>query len=280
MQPQLKANLMSEDFFDGTDDLSEDSHDHYDREYFETQGTRLRETNWKQWDARLTELFLDYPASENNLLEHILQRFKKEAVSAFVRVSHGGPVTNWQAEDDAEDAASKAVLQIYEHLKKGDYKTPIELRKHISFFFGKFEGIAAEKKKEATRYESLTVEHEDSDGTFYEVDNPAIYEGTPSDDNYRRSLPSFIQGTDLRICQLIRQGQTYEDIADILEMSVAAITQRIKRMRERIQKLDLEDAAAIQAVCPGCQNNGQHTSDCLSVKMHQKRSAALKGGRG
>jgi len=69
------------------------------------------------------------------------------------------------------------------------------------------------------------------DGTI--EDNPEMYrEERPSG----KSLPSWIEGIDLQICDYIRhKGYGYGRIADELGVSVAAVTLRISKMRRRIQ---------------------------------------------
>jgi hypothetical protein len=245
----MKRENMSDFYDDDEASLSvveeEATEDGYDRDYFDEQAKRVRESHWRNWDERLTELFNGYPQTENDLLEHILQRFRKEALSAYNKVSRTGrAVTNWQAEYDADDHAQTALMQVLEHLQKGDYKAADELRSHLSTLFNVFRMEAGRKKKGMSKFSGLTVEMEDEDGIVRECDNPAIHERPPADETYHRSLPKFIQGTDLLICQQIREGYDYKQIAERLGISLSTVNRRIRWMRETIERIAKEQMQA------------------------------------
>ena len=101
----------------------------------------------------------------------------------------------------------------------------------------------------------LTDESEDGDGEEYE--NPAIYKQRhdvgssnshvmPDPPQYRRPLPEFIQGTDLKICKYIRAGHDYANIGRILEISETAVELRVRKMRGKILKMK-GDASVLNA---------------------------------
>jgi DNA-directed RNA polymerase specialized sigma24 family protein len=54
---------------------------------------------------------------------------------------------------------------------------------------------------------------------------------------FQRELPEFIQGTDLKICQYIREGYDYEKIGEVLGLSEKAVSRRIARMRKEVQEI-------------------------------------------
>jgi DNA-directed RNA polymerase specialized sigma24 family protein len=50
-----------------------------------------------------------------------------------------------------------------------------------------------------------------------------------------RELPEFIQGTDLKICQYIREGYNYARIGEILSMTEKAVSRRVAKMRDGVK---------------------------------------------
>jgi DNA-directed RNA polymerase specialized sigma24 family protein len=75
---------------------------------------------------------------------------------------------------------------------------------------------------------------EDENG--FKDDNPLLnsWDDRPL---YRRRLPDFIQGTDLMICNLIRDDKNYKQIGWILQISEAAVKQRVGKMRKRVSEM-------------------------------------------
>jgi DNA-directed RNA polymerase specialized sigma24 family protein len=91
-------------------------------------------------------------------------------------------------------------------------------------------------KKINRKHVPLLVDKEDDDGKVYKEDNPMIHMRSFLVE-HRRELPAFIQGVDLQICQYIRENYSYERIAEILSMTLAAVKMRIARMRKTIEEM-------------------------------------------
>jgi len=150
--------------------------------------------------------------------------------------------------NDADDYAQKIAIKVWEEIAtfKGESK---------SFYpwLHKMCHRAAcsaykEIKKINKMHEPLLVDKEDDDGKVYLEDNPAMHGGVMFKRNgsvtfqqelqqFRRELPAFIQGIDLEICGYIREGHSYERIAEILSMTLAAVKMRIARMRKTIEEM-------------------------------------------
>jgi hypothetical protein len=105
-----------------------------------------------------------------------------------------------------------------------------------------------ENLEDRKTHESVMVENEGEDGKIYMEDNPAMHGdvrykhgGNPafqeSRPQFPRVLPEFIQGDNLKICQYIRENYTYERIAEILCMTVAAVKMRVAWMRKTIEEM-------------------------------------------
>ena len=89
------------------------------------------------------------------------------------------------------------------------------------------------------------VELEDDEGNLDIVENPLLnqrqdvrrngstYLTTPLP-QFRRQLPEFITGIDLKICEHIRQGHDYRKIGQLLSMTERAVSRRIARMRQEV----------------------------------------------
>jgi len=101
-----------------------------------------------------------------------------------------------------------------------------------------------EAMRDLMRHAPLYVTNEDG----VEGLNPALHGGIKVRRNgktvfqdpapqVRKQLPDFIQGTDLKICEYLRyKGYSYGRIADELGLTVTAVTQRIRKMRQMIQE--------------------------------------------
>jgi DNA-directed RNA polymerase specialized sigma24 family protein len=72
---------------------------------------------------------------------------------------------------------------------------------------------------------SLEVQNKDGDA----MDNPDLYP-TETPPQYQRELHPFIQGTDLKICEYIREGYNYARIGEVLSMTEKAVKHRVARM--------------------------------------------------
>jgi hypothetical protein len=96
-------------------------------------------------------------------------------------------------------------------------------------------------------HESIMVENEGEDGETYMEDNPAMHGdvrykrgGKPSFQESierRRALPDWIQGDDLRMCQLYREGHSYARIAEIMSTTLPAVKQRFASMRQTNEEM-------------------------------------------
>lgn len=99
---------------------------------------------------------------------------------------------------------------------------------------------------DATKRVEMFVEDEESGDM---EDNPEIYQSGISykrngkvayqepRPQYQRDLPEFIQGTDLYICEYIREGYDYEKIGRILAISEDNVEIRVRRMREKVMEM-------------------------------------------
>jgi DNA-directed RNA polymerase specialized sigma24 family protein len=97
--------------------------------------------------------------------------------------------------------------------------------------------------KEDSRHAPLFVVNEDGE----EDENPGIggkiaikrngkTEYQDPRPQYSKPLPNFIEGTNLRICQLIQEGHDYDTIGQKLGLSTSAVTMRVSKMRKRIKE--------------------------------------------
>ena len=81
--------------------------------------------------------------------------------------------------------------------------------------------------------ERIPLEVRDNENPGMMRDNPALYHEGPV--QYVRKLPDFIQGYDLQICQFIRQGLDYYEIAKTMGLSEAGVRGRVAAMRARVR---------------------------------------------
>jgi RNA polymerase sigma factor (sigma-70 family) len=92
------------------------------------------------------------------------------------------------------------------------------------------------KEESCTKVQLFTSKNEDEceDENDTEQDNPEIYEGHDGYDGGVQ-IPASVLGVERNICLLIRDGRNYAEVAEDLHMTVAAVTQRLLRLRERLQ---------------------------------------------
>jgi DNA-directed RNA polymerase specialized sigma24 family protein len=128
------------------------------------------------------------------------------------------------------------------NLEKGSYYT----------WFGRAINNAVEdakngSRKDAERYAPYFLTNKEGE----EYDNPGMcgkikfkhnkeYSYQNPMPQFQRKLPDHIQGTDLKICQYIREGFDYAHIGEILSMSEGAVERRIARMRKKIEETKLK----------------------------------------
>ena len=77
----------------------------------------------------------------------------------------------------------------------------------------------------------LLVTIEDEDGKKEEVLNPEIYS---RESEIHTSIPSYIQGDDRSILNLIVSGKDYIYISKVLNITVSAIKKRMERVRTNV----------------------------------------------
>jgi DNA-directed RNA polymerase specialized sigma24 family protein len=130
---------------------------------------------------------------------------------------------------NADDVAQETTIYVWKNLGKfkGDGKAFFSWVNRSTFTDSKNAAIAARKQMRKSVALTVTDEYGSRD------DNPALY-GPQKKIPYRRALPDFITGVDLRICQHIREGLDYGQIAEVLEITRSAVTQRIAAMKKRI----------------------------------------------
>ncbi len=135
---------------------------------------------------------------------------------------------------DFEDSAQEAVIAVWQGLPsfRGDaanffsWMNSIVFKKGIDFY-----NELLETKK--TRV-PLTVVVNDEEGGVEEVDNPQLYNDDEGVDRPVR-IPESIQGTDRLICHLILDGNSYRRIAYEMDLTEAAVKQRMARLRKRMK---------------------------------------------
>jgi RNA polymerase sigma factor (sigma-70 family) len=101
--------------------------------------------------------------------------------------------------------------------------------------------------KESKRHAPFYVETEDDEGNSEEVENPGIHgsiqfkrNGKPTFQDpieRRRTLPEFIKGDALKICQYRREGHSYARIGEIMGMTENAVTKQVQKMAKEIQEM-------------------------------------------
>lgn len=158
-----------------------------------------------------------------------------KAVTALAKSKIGGRIfefPEWCSnnEDYAQMVAFKVWRMLPSH--QGGVDT---IYRHVNrVIFTTREDAFHEIKAETEIKEPLQVEIQGEDGAFTE-DNPLLH---PRDyPTYRRKLPDFIQGIDLEICGYIREGYSYEKIAEVMSMKLSAVKMRVFEMRRKVQEM-------------------------------------------
>jgi hypothetical protein len=203
-------------------------------------------------------------AATKNRLEKAFENLKKRVAGAdheFNTVAYKfvlGRVSNrmWDSKGECanteQDVANNILFELHEKLTRD----PDSVRSIYGYLanaaYKQGSRALTENNDDRDMHEPLMVEvggdDRDSGGEeTYMQDNPLIHlnELRPI---FRRELPAFIQGDNLRICEYIRENYTYERIAEILCMTLAAVKQRVVWMRRTIEKMRAADKSSLQEV--------------------------------
>jgi RNA polymerase sigma factor (sigma-70 family) len=142
-------------------------------------------------------------------------------------------------EQTPEDHAQEVAIYIWSHLKdfRGEPGTFYSWLHRICYTTGS--RAFNEAKEQVDERVALQVQDEE---TGLMEDNPLLYtnqfKGEPA-----RKLPTWIQGIDKAICDYIREGLTYEQIARVLRVSPTSISSRVLRLKKKVEFLAQSKAA-------------------------------------
>ena len=131
-------------------------------------------------------------------------------------------------------ARSVATIYAWQHLKefRGEPERFYSWLNRICYT-ASIDGLRSNRRESKSKL-PLFVEIEEEDGSVSFEDNPILY--APDDPiAHRRKLPEFITGTDLEICQYIREGYNYAKISEILSLTAPQVEKRVRKMRRKIQ---------------------------------------------
>lgn len=186
------------------------------------------ETSYRQYLERL-------PHSEDKLLKAILEFAGKKITGATFGL---------KGSNSAEDYAQEVAIEVWGNLDKfsGNVDSFYPWLHRICYTAGT--RAYNNDKGNLDKSAPLFVEDEDGD----EVDNPVVHGSSGIKRNgkpvlkhtrpvHRRELPEFIQGTDLKICQYIREGYDYSKIGEVLSITEVAVTKRIAKIRKKIEDM-------------------------------------------
>lgn len=159
------------------------------------------------------------PDAETHLIGLSLQYVRRTIRSSMENLPEGMA--------DFEDVSSKLIEKIWQSLPafRGDslafFKWVNKVQKNAGI-----DGVRQTKRETGNKV-PLLVEFEDGDIE----QNPLI--DRQQKQQYIRKLPDWIQGTDLMICGLIRDGRTYAEIGKFCHISEAAVKERVAKMKKR-----------------------------------------------
>jgi DNA-directed RNA polymerase specialized sigma24 family protein len=133
--------------------------------------------------------------------------------------------------DLPDDAAQSATIDIWRKLELGHFKGL------DSGFFYWVRTICCNHAKDSfaanldREQQRVPLESPDRDDPSLMSDNPALHRDEPV--QYVRRLPDHIQGYDRQICDFIRHGLDYDQIAKTMGLTLDGVKKRIARMKSR-----------------------------------------------
>ena len=219
----------------------EPSEGHHDEEPGEMEDCEPLEASApaRSYRARLTSGFtahrgdLHSVALLENLSAAVLEFSSKYQARTLSSKSEGAKTS--------DDLAQELAIQIFDDLPNLDM-TPEGFAAYVETAnFNKAKSAQREATKRMAKFKPQMLSDENG-GLF---DNPEMcrHNSLPQ---YRRALPEFIEGINLRICQYIREGLGYREIAQVLETSEQAVKSRVDKMRKQIAAE--RQAATMQSV--------------------------------
>lgn len=140
---------------------------------------------------------------------------------------------------NVEDHVQEVVIYVWQHLSdfSGEPKAFYTWLNRICYTTAT-KGFN-EGKESRDKFEQVTVKYED--GSI--GDNLNMYSDGrkrngqpiigPAQPQYAKKLPDFIQGTDLMICDLIREGYDYKRIAKFCHITEKAVRERVAKMKRK-----------------------------------------------
>jgi len=210
-------------------------------------GTILYKRNKRNIEVAYNDYTNKIEGAEDTLFKEIIKFAKREVSkkmfdvlddsSAVDEQAQEIAITIWQklnASKDTPGAFNGGPEVFYAWLHRICYTRSIDALNEIA--------------TDAKKYVPLLVEAEDGSG--FSEDNPILHgkqthkqNGKPVYGNneratYRRALPDFIKGNDLKICEYIRySGYDYAKIASLIGLKESAVEIRVRRMRNKIEEM-------------------------------------------
>ncbi len=144
--------------------------------------------------------------------------------------------SNFGSHDTADDAAQEATLKAWRYFPTFKGSTGEEFYSWLNKIAFRqrtehFSSVLKHKKTKVSFTKPTFDEYGAADGV---EENPEIYNAPSSGMGFHVRIPDSVQGIDRRICQLIRAGKNYVEIGRRLEMSEAAVTARMQRLRKKL----------------------------------------------
>jgi len=191
----------------------------------------VRESNRQRLIAAYERYQRKEPGSLDLLLAEV-RRFAERKIIQLERKAEG--FAGVPTPDDFNDWAQEAVIGVWVGLDRAAFAG-----KSGSDFYAWVNKITFNKKTDFLKSLIKTKKHrvpllvtiEDEDGKKEEVLNPEIYS---RESEIHTSIPSYIQGDDRSILNLIVSGKDYIYISKVLNITVSAIKKRMERVRTNV----------------------------------------------
>lgn len=195
---------------------------------------------YKKTKDNITTAYKAYAAQEEDAESQFYSALFEFALSKISHAVYGSALGDKTPEDHAQEVC----VYVWQNLPsfKGEPDSFYSWLHRICYT----KGVSAfnEYIELDGKREELFIEQEAEDEDERIIDNPSIY-AREKFDIPARSLPGFIKGIDAEICDWIREGLNYAQIASKLHLTEAAVKLRINRMRNKIKEIkNVKSAAA------------------------------------